>query len=144
MTARNSQPDRLEELMAEVQRLERAGAFDRTPVDPAALLEAAMGKPQRRRVHRLFVALQAAACLALVIGVASLWRGTGPAKVTDNGSSAARLVASCTDVGSLAQCFTGPSAGRLATGCECVDFDADGDVDLADYGAFQRDHSASR
>ena len=37
----------------------------------------------------------------------------------------------------LARCFTGPAGGPLGNDCRCVDFDSDGDVDLADYGAFQ-------
>jgi hypothetical protein len=138
MTAQHSQPDHLEDLLAEVQRLEETRVFERTPVDPTALLEDASGKPPRRRLHRLFVALQAAACVALLIGLATLWRS--PPQQTDlakNGGPAA-------DVGALAQCFTGPSAGRLGSGCDPVDFDHDGDVDLEDYGVFQRDYASSR
>jgi hypothetical protein len=138
MTEQHSQTERLEDLLAEVQRLKQARVFDRTPVDPTALLEDASGKQPRRRVHRLFVALQAAACVALLIGLASLWRSPAqPTSLVNNGGPAV-------DVGALAQCFTGPSDGRLGSGCDRVDFDHDGDVDLEDYGVFQRDYASSR
>jgi hypothetical protein len=35
-------------------------------------------------------------------------------------------------------CMTGPEAGPYAPGCEAFDFDVDTDVDLADFGGFQR------
>ena len=34
-------------------------------------------------------------------------------------------------------CITGPTPGDYASGCQAFDFDADGDVDLLDYGAYQ-------
>jgi hypothetical protein len=37
----------------------------------------------------------------------------------------------------FADCVDGPNGG-LAGGCECSDFDADSDVDLADYAIWQQ------
>lgn len=34
-------------------------------------------------------------------------------------------------------CITGPTGGDYASGCQSFDFDADGDVDLSDFGAYQ-------
>ncbi len=36
-------------------------------------------------------------------------------------------------------CFSGPGGGVLP-GCECFDYDADGDVDLRDFAAYQDEH----
>lgn len=44
------------------------------------------------------------------------------------------------DLGDFAtwdECVTGPSAGPYLEGCEAVDFEFDGDVDLQDFAAFQ-------
>lgn len=38
----------------------------------------------------------------------------------------------------FAACVTGPLAGALTTGCGIVDFDGDSDVDMNDFGIFQR------
>ncbi len=40
------------------------------------------------------------------------------------------------DHAALEQCLLGPDAG-LDTGCECFDFDDDGDNDLRDFAEFQ-------
>jgi len=142
MIDRKSQPDRLEDLIAEVQRAEDAGVFRRTPVDPAALIREAPAGSRPRPAHRLFIGLQAAACIALVVGALSLWYGGNSSQDQVGNSSGADVTSVVTapraDIGVLAQCFTGPADGALPRGCESVDFDADGDVDLADYGAFQR------
>ena len=42
-----------------------------------------------------------------------------------------------TDFQSLSACLTGPGE-TIGPDCPCVDFDDDDDVDLADFGAFQR------
>jgi hypothetical protein len=40
------------------------------------------------------------------------------------------------DVDVFLGCWTGPGPGKLATGCEAMDLDGDGDVDGADYLRF--------
>ncbi len=143
MTESNGKkPERLEDLLTQVQGLERAGVFNRTPVDPAAMMRDAGTGSRSQRMHRLFVALQAAACLALIVGVLSLWgNGDGPQNMVGTGTTDTRVA--CADPGVLATCMNGPASAGLTGECECVDLDADGDVDLADYGALQRS-SASR
>jgi hypothetical protein len=38
----------------------------------------------------------------------------------------------------IAPCLTGPDIS-IAVGCDCADLDGDGDSDLADFAAFQRE-----
>ena len=143
MNEPNSQPDRFEELLARAQQLDQAGVFNRTPVDPAALMRDSAAGSRPRRLHRLFVALQAAACLAVIVGVVSLWRGdNGPQSLVENRSSAPALARA--DAGTMVNCMNGPAGLALGGDCQCVDLDADGDVDLADYGALQRSYAARR
>jgi hypothetical protein len=40
------------------------------------------------------------------------------------------------DFAPWSRCAAGPREPFLSAGCEAFDFDADGDVDLADYGGF--------
>ncbi len=40
------------------------------------------------------------------------------------------------DVASFLTCFTGAGTGPVAPGCECADYDADGDADLDDFAVF--------
>jgi hypothetical protein len=143
MTESNRQPDPLEELLAQVQELEEVGVFNRTPVDPATLVQASPADSRPRRVHRLFVALQAAACLALLVGVISLWRGhSGPTSMVDSGTpNTAAATLSSTNI---AACMNGPAGLAVDGACEAVDYDKDGDVDLEDYGALQRQHPKRR
>ena len=42
------------------------------------------------------------------------------------------------DFANWADCMTGPENGPFAEGCEAFDFDGDLDVDLEDFGGFQR------
>jgi hypothetical protein len=43
-----------------------------------------------------------------------------------------------TDFANWSACMTDPTGGTIAPGCEVFDFNADGDVDLLDFGGFQR------
>lgn len=142
--SRDNQADHLEDLIARVQELEEAGVFDRTPVDPAVLVSGGSDRKRPRRLGRLFTALQAAACLALAVGVISLWRSgdrpQSPVEGRSDGNGAVALPIG----GAMIACITGPADRSLGEECRCFDSDADGDVDLADYGAFQRDYASTR
>ena len=143
MTEPRRQPEDLEGLLAELQQLEEAGVFRRTPVSPTTLVGGSAG-PVRRPWHRVFVGLQVAASVALIVGVASLWRpdrdsGTPMVMKPVSPSDVASTVTEvrCGRLETLTHCFTGPGMLDMHSECRCVDFDRDGDVDLADYGAFQ-------
>ena len=151
MTAQQRQPDELECLISQVRELEEAGVFKRTPVQVASLVQGDRAQRPRRLTHRLFVGLQVAAGLGLVLGLAAVWRA-GVATTTPSGlgNSSGMQVVSAINAGRgeqarmLARCFTGPAGGLLGNDCRCVDFDSDGDVDLADYGAFQVSYGQGR
>ncbi|MCP4246445.1 MAG: hypothetical protein GY778_05290 [bacterium] len=46
------------------------------------------------------------------------------------------------DYASIYACLAGPDGG-LGSGCECFDFNSDGDNDLRDFAAFQLDFTGS-
>ena len=151
MADRQRQPNEIERLIGQVRDLEQAGVFERTPVDVASLVQGDQPEKPRRLTHRLFVGLQVAAGLALVVGLVGVWRAgvSATAPPAGDSSSGADLVGVVTGGGDgqvrvLAHCFTGPSGGPLGDECRCVDFDGDQDVDLADYGAFQVAYAQSR
>ncbi len=150
MTEKDRQHDDLERLMADVQACEQAGVFEKTPVDVAAVVEAGGRTARPRLTHRLFVGLQVAACVGLVAGLATLWRAGRPSDqhlglTNGSGPQVASLLGDprCRRIETLTHCFSGPAGGALGDECRCVDFDSDGDVDLADYGVFQRAYSQS-
>lgn len=58
------------------------------------------------------------------------WQATHSGNCDGNG------VINAADFNALAACMTGP-AGGLGGGCDCADIEIDGDVDLADFAAFQ-------
>ncbi|MHC4610364.1 MAG: hypothetical protein ACYS7M_08455 [Planctomycetota bacterium] len=150
MTDQPRHRDELEQLIAEAQDLEQAGVFKRTPVNVASLVETHGVSRRPRLTHRLFVGLQVAACLGLVVGLATMWRAgsssPGPAGLTNSSDlevAGAWGGLHCERVETLKRCFSGPAGDSLGEECKCVDFDDDGDVDLADYGAFQRHYVQS-
>jgi hypothetical protein len=53
-----------------------------------------------------------------------------------SGDSNANGITDLVDFGNFEPCLTGPNGG-LRTGCECFDFDNDGDNDLQDFAVFQ-------
>ena len=143
MAEQHHQPDELENRITQVGDLEQAGVFGRTPVDLASLVRDDRANRPQRLTHRLFIALQVAAGVALVAGLATVWLvepGTSGPGALGNSSVVATATASAAEgrhARTLSQCLAGPAGGLRSSDCLSVDFDEDGDVDLADYGAFQ-------
>jgi len=130
----------VERMLAEAQELEQAGVFRTTPVDVAALVRSTAPRRRFGLTRRVYVWLEVAACLALVVGLTAVWRqGAGPsgAPVIDNTSTIVMGPAQCRGMETMTHCFSGPAGAPPTNECICVDFDGDGDVDLADYGEFQ-------
>ncbi len=147
MTQTSHNQDWLERLMAEAAQAERAGVFQATEIEAASLLSRPAVRPSwfRRHQHAL-VGLPVAACLAFVAVLGTLHFGV-PGTITQvaiNDSNGESSMTSNTapaaghrteDV--LMSCFSGPGGGFLSAECAIADLDSDGDVDLADFSAFQ-------
>jgi len=128
-------PDHIEKLLADVQAAEEAGVFVRTPVSPSALVTPEGSWAKRRR--RWTIGLEIAACAALLIGVGSLWsfgNGSGSTSGVGGNPPIELVEAPCANAALLVRCVE----GSLGAECRCLDSDDDGDVDLADFGSYQR------
>lgn len=139
------------ELVAEAAAAERAGVFDRTELNLSALMAdseavtAQVSESRHSRVvrvyERIMVGLPLAACLGLVIGLATLasrspdMHGNQFALLGSNG--AGDTGGSQCDVRTMFQCLSGPDR-PVSAECGAADLDADGDVDMLDIGSFQR------
>jgi hypothetical protein len=138
MTHDRNQLDPVEEALLELQDMDRARLFRRTQVDEARLVAGrvtAQSSGSRRVTMRL---VPVAAALVMAIGVWS-WMFSAELAETRRAQDASPvLVADATapDPGSFHRCFAGPTAGTSSS-CQELDYDSDGDVDLADFGAYQ-------
>ena len=137
MSDERSQLDPIESTLVELRAAETAGVFGRTRVDAEGLLRncspARTTSPWRFALRWVPVA----AAVALVVGV---W-GTMFAWRTDDGRSGSAGVPTRSAMarnmnGEFVGCFAGPSEQRAAD-CLSYDYDSDGDVDLADFRAYQ-------
>jgi hypothetical protein len=123
----SGKPDVIEAALLELKAAEAAGVFARTGVDGRRILavdpEPADDTQSTRWSAPRTVGrwLPIAAAVALAIGV---WSWMFSAEVgTVHGRN-------------FQKCFGGPTASALAE-CNQHDYDADGDVDLVDFRAFQ-------
>jgi len=160
----NQQSDNLNlsNLVAEAIDAEAAGVFAPTNLDVAAVMGAQTGgnaasstRFSRRHamfarfVERAMVGLPLAACLGIVVGIASMSVRLSPdsgsfVMLGSNGLDSKGLGAmQACDMQVFARCFTGPGQAVPAD-CGCVDLDGDGDVDLSDMGSYQQLASMSR
>jgi hypothetical protein len=126
----------LERLIAEVRSADEVGVFARSQVDVAAL--AASPAPSRLVMfyERALVVLPLAACLAVVIGIASLAGNPMDAGLSQTPiASVAPGISPGVDL--VASCLSGPGA-HVSDTCSVADFDGDGDVDMLDMSSYQR------
>ena len=138
MTHDRNQLDPVETALLELQDADRARLFRRTRVDEARLVAGRVPAQSSgsRRVAMRF--LPVAAALAMAIGVWSWMFSTELAETRRAQDASPTLLAdaSTPDPGSFHKCFAGPTAGTSSS-CQELDYDSDGDVDLADFGAYQ-------
>lgn len=142
MVEDHGQFDDFERLMLEAADAQRAGVFERTRVD----VEALVGEPARhaRWYRHILVGLPVAACIAMFFGVATMWRagshdgeaGLNGTAVSTFGAGMVSPAEGCQNYQTFRACFGGPGI-LVGSECRCVDFDRDGDVDLADMGGLQ-------
>lgn len=138
MTEEHRQLDAIESALLELESGESADLFRATRVRPGRLLLVPVksgGGSVRRFVPR---AASVAAVIAVAIGVWSWMFSAELARIQDRADVPIGVVASSAGLSTAAflACFEGPTE-VLASNCRDQDYNTDGHVDLADYGAFQ-------
>ncbi len=153
MSRKRYNPADVEILLAISHEAEVVGVSSRTVVDVDELtrpLAALMCNPcdgpsdRWRFVHLIRAAVPLAACLAIVVGLGRL--GDPLAAPLSDTAGLAQSDRDCLGSGtvpwislaSFAGCLSGPGQPISTAECACADLDRDGDVDLLDYGEFQR------
>lgn len=125
MSDRN-QLEPVESMMVDLRGAEAGRVFQRTPVRAEQLLRPAAPASARMLWSRVGMAL--AACLAVAIGLGGYMFQREVQHI--------RLTKATQQGGQFAVCLSGPAAGDAGS-CEPLDYDADGDIDLADFSEFQ-------
>ena len=132
---------RLELLIAETRLAGHAGVFRQTELDMASLLETPRPSRLVRFYERAVVGLPIAACLAIVVGIATMkpesanvTKPTPLATLSHPATGQAKYELCSMDI--IAQCVAGPNTPAVGE-CMCADLDSDGDVDLRDLGSYQ-------
>ena len=135
MVKSQEQLDPIEEALLELKAANQAELFGRTQIDGRLLAGPCVSRGSRRFAFRL---LPVAAAVALAIGVWT-WMFSSELTALRKKSGVSRAVVSdspVADQGNFYECFSGPTEGRSPM-CREHDYDTDGDVDLADFGAYQ-------
>ncbi len=132
------QLDPIEDSLRELADAERARLFCRTRVDARSLLHSASKGNYAFRVSRRtrWVSIAAAVVLAVSICGWIFTVGRNSTRITPFPSGMIASASGACD-SRFFSCLTGPS-GRPSVDCGVYDFDTDGDIDLADAGAYQR------
>lgn len=135
MSTESARPNSIESALAELSAAESAGVFSQTPVDVTVLVNA--GAEPTPILLRLRPAhwLSAAAVFLLAMGVWSMMFHRELSDIRSQRAYIAALVQAA-DYGAFHRCIQGP-VGSLVNPCDDHDYDADGDVDLADFRRFQ-------
>lgn len=131
--------DPIETALSELDAAERAGVFRRTPVELRDLQHAHVTASDARPQWLTLRLWPVAAAIVLAIGVSS-WMFAGELAELRRQSRMASTTHPVETGGAYVAfntCFNGPTNDRDNAGCVGQDFDADGDVDLADFRNYQ-------
>ena len=148
MTKENEHLEPIESALRELDDAERASVFARTPVSAEELIAQCQliapshtNQPMVLSRHTLLWLSSVAAVVLLAAGV---WTVMFKYQLDDLRSSARMVDDSASDAGgndpcdgNFLNCFSGPESVVLAMRCDLHDYDADGDVDLADFRNYQ-------
>jgi hypothetical protein len=137
----NEHLEPIESALLELGDAERASVFSRTPVSAEELIAHSLThQPMVLKRSTIIWLSSVAAAVLLAVGVGSvmfkyqldhLRSSTG---IVD-GSTSGADGDPCD--GNFLNCFSGPETGALAMRCDVHDYDADGDIDLADFRDYQ-------
>ena len=140
MNRNANQLDPVEQALLELHAAERAHVFDRTRVDAAVLARASRQQAVGRPIWLTprFLA-PVAATIVIALGVSS-WMFNSHLNelrqaARDTSSTILAQAGSCE--GAFFDCLNGPDGAAGSAGCQTYDYDTDGDVDLADFRAYQ-------
>jgi len=142
VTKENEHLEPIESALLELDQAERASVFARTPVPAEELIASShTNQPVVLSRHTLLWLSSVAAVVLLAAGV---WTVMFKYQLDDLRSSARMVDDSASDAGgddpcdgNFLNCFSGPESVVLAMRCDLHDYDADGDVDLADFRSYQ-------
>ncbi|MCH8241225.1 MAG: hypothetical protein IH897_01285 [Planctomycetes bacterium] len=142
MMKENEQLERIESALLELDHAERASVFSRTPVSAEELIAPShTNQPMVLSRHTLVWLSSVAAVVVLAAGV---WTVMFKYQLDHLRSSAGMVEGPASDAGghdpcdgNFLNCFSGPESVVLAMRCDLHDYDADGDVDLADFRNYQ-------
>ena len=141
MTNDHEHLEPLESALGELADAERASVFAATPVKAEELIARARTVGPTILKRRRLAWLSAAAVIALATGVWTLMFQHEFDKLRGRSGVVARNTlhgggeGPCD--GNFINCFSGPQPVLLASRCHVHDYDADGDVDLADFRDYQ-------
>ena len=138
----NEQLERIESALLELGDAERASVFSRTPVSAEELI--AQSQANRPMVFSRHTVAWLSSVAAVVLLAAGVWTVMFKYQLDHLRSSAGMVEGPASDAGghdpcdgNFLNCFSGPESVVLAMRCDLHDYDADGDVDLADFRNYQ-------
>jgi len=138
MTESNDQRTPIESLLQEADAAERAGVFQRTSVSPERLLRESWSDPVplRATIGRKWIPVAAAIGIATIVWPVLYQIEFGSIREEVRLAELAAGDRAVQLASEMSGCVAGPDASRGAP-CRDRDYDADGDIDLADYSHFQ-------
>jgi hypothetical protein len=124
--------------MLKLEDVERAGVFSRSPVQADELLRdsSEISPANPVRLIRRLVPLAAAAAVVAVALCGWMFGGGFAGRVGSGPVTDATPDSGSGKAGTIQACMAGPTQ-TLQPGCDAFDFDSDGSVTLADFGAYQ-------